>query len=112
MKRVQKRLEDELYRLKIAFGLDPCLSVTWTPSTDGSLSGEVKGKSIRIYELEEEKAIHTLRHEVIDCLISDVIEPYKKVTNGLIKVINDEAYRRKERFIEFLLKEMKMNTDK
>ena len=60
MKRVQKKLEDELYRLKIAFGLDPCLSVTWMPSTDGSFSGEVKGKSIRIYELEEEKALTIL----------------------------------------------------
>ena len=108
---MQKRLERELKNLKTTFGLDPLLKVTWMPSSDGSLSGEVKGKSIRIYEMEEEKALQTLRHEVIDYLICDVIKPYKKVTNGLIKVINEEAYQRKERFIEVLLKEMKMNTD-
>ena len=44
--------------------------------------------------------IDILRHEFLDYCISRAIEPYRVVTNKLIKLINEDAYRRKERIVE------------
>ena len=66
--------------------------------------GGVRGKDILIYEESEDKALDTLRHEFLDYYISQAIEPYKEVTNWLIKMINGGAYKRKERVIEALAK--------
>jgi hypothetical protein len=41
-----------------------------------------------------------LRHEFLDYAIGKVIEPYKEVTNKLIMLINEEACKRKEKFVE------------
>jgi len=37
----------------------------------------VEGNTIFNYEVDEEKAIDALRHEVIDYMVSKVIEPYR-----------------------------------
>jgi len=48
--------------------------------------------------------LEILRHEFLDYEISRIIEPYREVTNKLISLINEDAYRRKERLIEALVK--------
>lgn len=50
--------------------------------------------------MREGKVIDILRHEFLDYCISRAIEPYRVVTNKLIKLINEDAYRRKERIVE------------
>jgi hypothetical protein len=57
---------------------------------------------IYIYEHNESKSLKTLRHEVIDFLVSQAIEPYKNVINHLIKMINEYAYKQKEKIVEAL----------
>jgi hypothetical protein len=107
--KTQKCLEEELERLRQATGVGQGLSVVWMPSADRGLSGEVRGSTIYVYEAEVKEAVQTLRHELMDYLVSQAIEPYKEVTNRLIKMINDDAYRKKERVVETLtrlLKEM------
>jgi len=99
---LQKKLEAELERLKKILKLGYELKVRWIPNNNSKLSGEVKGETIYIYDEEEELALETLKHEFIDYAISKVIEPYKEVTNRLISLINDDAYRRKERLVEAL----------
>jgi len=42
------------------------------------------------------------KHEFIDYAISKTIEPYKEVTTRLISIINEDAYKRKERLVESL----------
>jgi len=74
----------------------------WLPDSHSKLSGEVKGDQIRVYEVDEEKALETLKHEFLDYLISKSAEPYEKVTNLLIKMVNDEGYARKEKLVEAL----------
>jgi hypothetical protein len=54
---VQNKLEEELQRILTKLGLNLDLRVVWTPDPPNSLSGEVRGNSIYIYEVEEEKAI-------------------------------------------------------
>ena len=96
------RLRDELERLKRLTGLASDLELFWTPDPGNSLSGEVKGGTIYVYEDCEQKALGVLQHEFLDYCISQAIEPYRRVTNTLIKLVNDDAYRRKERIVEAL----------
>lgn len=103
------KLESELERLKGLLNLGYELNIKWLPgqmrfSSGRQLSGEVLGGTIFIYEMEEAKAMATLRHEFVDYAISQVIEPYKRMVNNLISLVNQEAYQRKERLIERLCK--------
>jgi hypothetical protein len=100
----QDRLIEELGRLQQKLGLGYELSVVWLPDSRSKLSGEVKGDQIRIYEEDEEKALETLKHEFLDYAISKVMEPYERIANKLIGLVNEEAYRRKEKLVEVLTK--------
>jgi hypothetical protein len=101
---VKVKLEQELEKLKEKTGFGCELSVAWLPDQDPKLSGEVKSNTIYVYERDEEKALETLRHEFIDYVVSQAIEPYRSVANRLIQFLNEEAYRRKERVVEALVK--------
>jgi hypothetical protein len=97
---IEERLKNELKALKRKAGIADDLEVIWAPNVDSKLSGEVKGKTIYIYESEEEKAVNTLIHEFIDFLVSRALEPYVSFANAMIKLLSDIAYRRKEETIE------------
>jgi hypothetical protein len=98
-------LEEELERLKEKLNLNPNLKVVWTPDPSKELSGEVRGNTIYIYEVEEEKAIQALRHEVIDHLItSRIVKPLVDLINLLIKAREAEIYKEKEKVVETLSK--------
>ncbi|MEM3490089.1 MAG: hypothetical protein QXO75_10625 [Nitrososphaerota archaeon] len=107
---LQKKLSDELERLKAKLGYGKELSVKWVPHQDkflnsgnNKLSGEVVGKTIYIYEDDEKEALETLRHEFLDYMVSiEVIAPYKKFINNLIRLFEEEVYKRKEVLIENL----------
>lgn len=100
--RIQKRLDEELERLKRTMGLDQGLKVVWKPDANKALSGEVQGQEIFIYEADEDKALNVLRHEFIDSMVSQAIEPYRKITNSLIKLANEGACRTKEQAVNAL----------
>lgn len=108
---LRRRLEAELEWLKRFFWLGLELNVVWKPSHGGALSGEVKGNLIYVYEVDEEKAVDTLRHEFLDYCLSQAIEPYKEVTNRLIRMINEDAYRKKEKIVEALVKLLNRDTE-
>jgi hypothetical protein len=99
----QKRLENELERLKKRLKIGYELKVVWSPNNGGNLAGEVKDETIYIYDESEKEALKTLRHEFLDYAISKLIEPYKNVTNKLIMLMNEETYKHKEKFIEALV---------
>ena len=99
---VQESLEEELEGLKKKLGLGYELQVSWVPDKNSALSGEVVEEKIFIYENKYEKAFETLKHEFLDYAISGIIEPYKKVTNKLIMLINEEAYMNKEKLVKAL----------
>lgn len=98
----QRELEVELERLKRILKLGYELKVRWVPNNSLKISGEVKGNCIYVYDENREIALETLNHEFIDCAISKVVEPYKKVTNILIALINEDAYQKKEKLVESL----------
>ena len=98
-KGVQNGLEEELKRLKRILNISYNLEVRWIPDNSSKLSGKVLGGTIYIYEDDEDEALKALRHEVLDYLISQAIEPYKEVTNMLIRHINEDAYKLKEKIV-------------
>jgi len=95
-------LENELERLKSIAKAGYHLKVKWVPDASKELSGEVKDGTIIVYDHDENEALKTLRHEFLDACLSELIEPYKEVTNKLISIVNQIAYKRKERLIETL----------
>jgi hypothetical protein len=99
---VQKRLEDELERLTHILNFGHILEVKWVPNDESTLAGEVRGNIVHIYESDCENAVKTLKHEVVDYVVSQAIEPYKEVTNRLITMVNADAYQRKEQVVDAL----------
>jgi len=100
---VQALLAKELECLKRKAGFGWELKVSWLPSGSGRLEGEVKQDVICVYSDEPGRALQTLRHEFVDFCVSQMVEPYKLVTNTFIKMVNDDAYRRKEKVIQALI---------
>ncbi len=101
---LEVQLREELENLKNISGLGSALSLVWAPDPGKALSGEVKGSSVYIYDESEKKALDTLRHEFFDYCVSKAIQPYRQVTNTLIKLLNENAYKRKEEIVEGLRK--------
>ena len=102
---IQPILEKELNRLKTKLGLNLDLKIVWIPDKKASLSGEVKDGSIYIYEADEEKAVQTLKHELIDYLItSRIVKPLVNLLNILIKAREAEIYKEKEKLVEIFSK--------
>jgi len=99
-----KKLMEELEYLQLSSGLGAGLVVVWKPDGGNPLSGEVIGKTIRIYEADEDKAIDTLFHEFLDYNVSQPIKPYKGITNALVKLVNAEAYACKEEVVDGLVR--------
>ncbi len=100
----EAHLREELEHLKHISGLGSTLSLVWAPDPGKTLSGEVKGSTVYIYDESEKKALDTLRHEFFDYCISKAIQPYRHVTNTLIKLLNENAYKQKEEVVEGLRK--------
>jgi hypothetical protein len=89
-------------RLARRLGLPLPLTVHWIPSETSLLEGEVKDDRILIYVVDAAEALAVLRHEVIDYCVSRAITPYQALTNSLIALLNDQAYRAKEAIVEAL----------
>ena len=101
---VQVRLEKELESLKRKLNINDDLKVRWIPNGSKKFHGEVKGQQIFVYDYNLESAVETLRHEVIDYLVSKAIRPYMEFTNKMILMFNEKAYEEKEKIVETLLK--------
>lgn len=99
---IQSRLEGYLDRLKGILEINEDLKVIWSPNGKNGLAGEVRGKTIFLYEADFDSASTTLRHEVIDYLVCRAIEPYKEIANKLVLLLNEKAYRDKEAVVEKL----------
>jgi hypothetical protein len=98
----QRRLEEELERLKRILKRCYELRVRWLPNVVKGISGEVKSGCILIYDEDEMVALETLKHEFVDYALSRMVEPYKEFTNQLIALINNMAYERKEGLVDAL----------
>jgi hypothetical protein len=97
---VQNDLEKELIRLKHLIPFDDFLAVRWNPYARVGLSGEVVGSTIHIYEEDPLKAIATLRHEYLDCILTrKLVKPLISIVNTFVKLKENEIYMEKERVV-------------
>lgn len=104
-----KELIFELTRLQHLFNEGYELKVIWLPnhikySKGRELRGEIIGSTIYIYDKNYEKAKETLKHEFIEYLIEQAIEPYRKLLNTLISIIEEKSYEAKEKVVKALVK--------
>lgn len=77
-KDIQNRLEGELTRLKAKLGLGGHLRVLWDPrdSLPGGEHGRVTGNIIHVYDRDWEEALHTVRHEFWEYILTrEFLEP-------------------------------------
>ena len=98
------KLREEFQTLIGKLGVQT-LKLVWTPDSDKSVSGEVRNGVVYVYEEEEGKALETLKHELIDYLVtSRIVKPLVELINLLIKSRESDIYREKETIIEALSK--------
>jgi galactitol-specific phosphotransferase system IIB component len=97
-------LKEELERLKTRTGIKTDFRVVWSPKADSKKDGEVVGNTIFVYSLDVDKALQTLQHEFVDIIVSSAIQPYLKLINVLLSTISEDAYKKKEKVVEMLLK--------
>ena len=99
------KLMKEFGRVKELLGIAGLTGVVWKPGHSRSLSGEVRNAKVFIYEADEDKALETLRHEMIDYQItSKLIQPLIDVINSLMKLRETDIYKQKEKIVEQLSK--------
>jgi hypothetical protein len=104
-KDVQATLERELEGLEAKLGLDLGLKVVWAPDPSNHLSGEVKNGVVYVYEEGLEEAVRTLKHELLDYVLSSrLVQPLVSLVNLLIKAKEVEIYKEKEKIVEALSK--------
>jgi len=102
---VQCRLEGKLERAKRLTGLGHGLKVKWAPNPTADRHGEVKGNLIYVYDEDEEEALLTLKHELIDHHITkEILEPAVQYINIQKNMIETLLYKRKERVVDRLSK--------
>lgn len=102
--------ELQKYQRKTGFGSRFTVRVA-DPSENPVVEGEVAGDIITIYSRSKDHATKVLRHEFVDALIVEAIEPYKQLANlqraainAMLAQIQEGAYQEKEKIVESLLR--------
>jgi hypothetical protein len=92
---IQKRLEEELERFKARVGLAGHLKVVWDPkSSSEETHGIVKGSTIFVYDVDEEEALRTLRHEYIEYILThEFLTP---------RIFEAKAHRRADAVVDII----------
>ena len=91
----QKQLESELKRLKTRLGLAGHLRVVWDPhSSSDEVQGMVKGSTIFVFDVDEEEAVFTLRHEYIEYILTqEFLTP---------RLFEAKAHRRSDALVDII----------
>jgi hypothetical protein len=105
------KLVEELRRLQRLLNHGHDLEVKWIPKVkriekNGKyrVRGEIIGKTIYIYDEDEEEAIKTLRHEMIEHLLYTYEKSYVEFINCLIRFFNENQREKREELVEKISK--------
>jgi len=92
---VQKRLDEELARLKARFSLAGHLKVVWDPqSSSEETHGMVKDSTILVFDTDEKEALRTLKHEYIEYVLThEFLEP---------RIFEAKAHRRADALVDII----------
>ena len=98
------RLQAEFQTLMGKLGVQN-LKLVWMPDSGKSVAGEVRNGVVYVYEEDEVKAMETLKHELVDYLVtSKIVKPLVELVNLLIKSRESDIYREKEKIVDALSK--------
>jgi hypothetical protein len=106
-----EKLRKMLDRLKRLTGLGQELNLKWIPSGNRELLGEVKGDCIFIYSERFDDVVETLVEEFVEYVIADSSKPYVSALNALIRVVKEDAYRRRDKVAKALAKLLRSMLD-
>jgi len=110
--RAELELKHLLEKLKHLTQMGHELELEWIPNGSRELSGEVIDNKIYIYEVDLKKAKEALIEEFVEYLIAEASRPYIDLINAIIRRLNEEAYRRRDRVAKAftrLIKELLIN---
>jgi len=106
-----RKLFEELRRLQKLLNHGYELEVKWLPKVKRTekngkyrVCGEIIGKTIYIYDEDEDEAVKTLRHEIIEHLLYTYEKSYVQFINYLIKFFNEVQRTKREKFVEKIAK--------
>lgn len=110
-KEIQRKLRKELKRLVRKYGIGRQLTLIYQPELHivehpkrGIVGGELKDNVIRVYDLNEEEALHTVRHEFFEKILEAPIQPWQSVVKALTQALEEITYYNKEQAIEALVR--------
>ena len=101
------RLKRILEQLQGQTGLGQQLKLQWIPNGSATLAGEVRENIIYLYDASYEEEAETLIEEFVEYCIAEASKPYITALNSLIKSINEEAYRRRDKAAKAIAKLLK-----
>lgn len=110
MDNVKKRLQNELDQLKSKFNISHELTLQYLPGqhrigqNGATISGEVQGHMILVYDEDPNEAVKTLYHEFLEYLISPIVKQHMDVINHQNKIISQLLYSKREEVVERLWK--------
>jgi signal recognition particle subunit SEC65 len=107
---VERKLADELERLKRRVGIGYEVEVKWFPGATKHRGGgkrlleEVKGNNILIYTEDENEALKLVSHGFAEWLLNQHTKRYRLLINKLIEVFEQIQYEEKEKLIGAITK--------
>ena len=110
MDRIRNILMNELEQLKDKFNIGHELTIHYFPGkyrtgqNGTTITGEVQGNTILIYDENETEAIKTLYHEFLEYLICPIIKQHMDVINHQNQIISKLLYSKREEVVERLCK--------
>lgn len=117
------KLKKELDRLVRKYGRGGELNLSWEQMPNGCREVHDKAsqstryeegcvdrdtRTLRVFSVKIEDALHTVRHEYFEYLLDEIVEPgdilFNEMVKGFCRAFNQTRYRDKERLIESLIK--------
>ena len=98
MAKLEARMQKILDKLNVP------LKIVWSPNPNHNKHGliEANSRTMFIFDVEENEAWATFLHEVLEFKLKETLKTYRMVINGLIEVIEQTCYKKKEQFLEFV----------
>jgi len=86
------------------------LRAVWIPDPKSEQHAKIDLDNglILIYDEDEDSAIFSFMHEILEYRISHLTTTYRKIINSLIELIEQLIYREKEEVLEQLLVDFKI----
>lgn len=95
-----QRLQEKFLEVKKKLDIRDDLTLAWMPGGSTELQGEIRDKTVYVYDKEYDDAVGTLKHELIEYLVAKTQVPYRELLKKLMEYFNTKAYMEREKVVE------------